>query len=225
MILTIKQILKLKPLYDFGVNLIYCTYLSADVKNLLSFNFGKQGFMYENDDENETESEVANAFVEIWNTFLNTNSANFEHMALALSKDFNPIENYDRQEVETIENEPRTDQYIQQKGTTTTTTLGAYKTDTKVSTYNSAEKDTQSETRGHVTDNNDTVVTSGADTDTTIHGKELITRRNTTHGNIGVRSGQELLQQSYSVGQYNLILEILKTFVRTYCFTYWGDCE
>ena len=225
MILKVKKILKTMPLYDFSVVVSGHTIENDTIRRIMRQSFGNQGFLYENDEENETQTEVADTFCHLWNTYCYTESENFDRIYESLTADYNPISNYDKRETETIETDHANDQYIQQKGTTTTTTLGTYKTNTKIATYSTAEKDTQEETRGHDTDKHDTVQTSGADTDTTIYGKETITRRNSTDGNIGVTTSQQMITSEIELRQYNFTLEIIKKFIATYCFTVWGDCE
>lgn len=221
MILTVKQILKLKPSFSFAIHAGDLLFSTSDVKTIMRTNYGKQGFLYENDYDNETESEVATAFCDLWNVYMNNEQDNLNKIGIALKKQYDPLSNYDKEENETIKETRGNDVLTMQKGTTNTTTLGTYESKVTVSTYDSSLKDETKETKGHLVGNSDTEALTGTNTDTQTYGDKDITRNNVTKGNIGVTTSQEMLLSELKIRQFNLVNEVVAKFIRLYCFTFW----
>lgn len=226
MIMLVKEILKVKSTYDFSFAVDTptgtATIQNDIIRDLMRQLYGKQAFCYENDNENETGNEVATAFCAIWHTFILTEQDNLSRIYKALATDYNPLENYDKTEHETNKTEHKNDVLTMLKGTTITTTYGQYEENTAVSTYEASEKDERTTTKGHKPNSSDIEGVTGQNTDTTQYGDIDTTRHNETHGNIGVRSSQELALQELGLRQYNFTLEVVKKFIGLYCFTYWG---
>ena len=224
MILQVRKIFKLLQIGDFGFSAYNIIFSNAAVRTYIKINFGKQAFCYENDDENETEIEVAAAFLDIWHTFIENEQLNLEKIGRAIYMEYNPIENYDRTEHETNNTKHKNDILTMQKGTTTTTTYGQYEENIAVSTYEAAEKDERTTTKGHRPNSSDIEGVSGQNTDTTQYGDIDVTRDSHISGNVGVTTSQQMLLSEYQVRQFNLLHEVCNKFIRLYCFTYWGDC-
>ena len=228
MIMLIKEILKVNSSFNFSFAVATdesSVVIQNDIiRDIMRQLFGKQAFCYENDYENETAEEVASAFGVLWHTFLSTEQDNFDNIYTALTKKYNPLENYDKTEHETNNTKHKDDVLRMQKGTTITTTYGQYEENTRVSTYEAGEKDERTITKGHRPNSSDIEGASGTNTDTTQYGDIDITKDNHISGNIGVTTSQQMLQSEIEIRQYNFVLEVVKKFVRLYCFTYWGDC-
>lgn len=228
MIMLIKEILKINTTFDFSFAVATdesSVMIQNDIiRDIMRQLFGKQAFCYENDYENETAEQVASAFSAMWHTFLSTEQDNLDNIYSALTKKYNPLENYDKTEHETHKTQHKNDVLTMQKGTTITTTYGQYEENTSVSTYEAGEKDERTITKGHRPNSSDIEGASGTNTDTTQYGDIDITRDNRISGNIGVTTSQQMLQSEIEIRQYNFTYEVVKKFVRLYCFTYWGDC-
>ena len=164
----------------------------------------------------------------------------WERIFTASQLEYNPIENYNRTELETISDD-RTDTHSgddinKMSGTDTETTSGSNTqtnsgTDTQTNSITSYDSNTQyvhdtsSLQHGHtVTDNGSgSASTSYGKTETLTHGEKVvhegdITRNNHTSGNIGVTTSQQMLEQEIEVSaKLNVIKMIVESFKERFC--------
>lgn len=134
--------------------------------------------------------------------------------------EYNPIENYNRTEIETIEDD-RTDSHSGTDSSLSSNTQTNSGTDTNVNsitsydTNNYQAHDKSDLTHGH------TVSDSGSGSFT--HGEVIthdgdITRENHTSGNIGVTTSQQMLEQEIEVSaKLNVIKMIVDSFKERFC--------
>lgn len=164
----------------------------------------------------------------------------WERIFTASQLEYNPIENYNRTELETISDD-RTDTHSGNdvntlSGTDTETTSGSNTqtnagTDTQTNSITSYDSNTQyvhdtsALQHGHtVTDNGSgSASTSYGKTETLSHGEKIvhegdITRNNHTSGNIGVTTSQMMLEQEIEVSaKLNVIKMIVESFKERFC--------
>ena len=134
--------------------------------------------------------------------------------------EYNPIENYNRTEIETIEDD-RTDSHSGTDSSLSSNTQTNSGTDTNVNsitsydTNNYQAHDKSDLTHGHI------VSDSGSGSFT--HGEVIthdgdITRENHTSGNIGVTTSQQMLEQEIEVSaKLNVIKMIVDSFKERFC--------
>ena len=134
--------------------------------------------------------------------------------------EYNPIENYNRTEIETIEDD-RTDSHSGTDSSLSSNTQTNSGTDTNVNSITSYDSnnyqahDKSDLTHGH------TVSDSGSGSFT--HGEVIthdgdITRENHTSGNIGVTTSQQMLEQEIEVSaKLNVIKMIVDSFKERFC--------
>lgn len=222
MILRIKKILQLIS-SSFAFSGGSFNFDDTQVRFYIRLNYGNQAFLYENDNENETENEVAVTFYELWQLHLELNQENLNRMFETLYAEYNPIENYNKHEIETILTEKENDTDTTAYGSNTEKVDGEYLTNTSIQTYENGYKDETSVQRGHAEGAKDTTKESGNTSLTKTFGDKNETRENNTSGNIGTMSTQNMIQQEYEIRKINLFNEFIDSFIRKYCFTYWGD--
>lgn len=143
----------------------------------------------------------------------------FERWQKALEIEYDPLENYDRNEdwTDTLsETENRTN-----SGTGSNTESGTTSdnistgTDEKVSAYNSSTMQPNRNTTTGTTSSSSMSSTSSSNTS----GTEATTKSNTvkrtgrTHGNIGVTTSQQMLEAELSVARWNLYDHIADLFL------------
>ena len=134
--------------------------------------------------------------------------------------EYNPIENYNRTEIETIQDD-RTDSHSGTDSSLSSNTQTNSGTDTNVNSITSYDTNTYQPhdksdlTHGH------TVTDSGSGS--FIHGEVIthdgdITRENHTSGNIGVTTSQQMLEQEIEVSaKLNVIKMIVESFKERFC--------
>lgn len=164
----------------------------------------------------------------------------WERIFTASQLEYNPIENYNRTELETVSDD-RTDTHSgndinRLSGTDTETTSGSNTqtnagTDTQTNSITSYDSNTQyvhdtsAFQHGHtVTDNGSgSASTNYGKTETLTHGEKVvhegdITRNNHTSGNIGVTTSQQMLEQEIEVSaKLNVIKMIVESFKERFC--------
>ena len=164
----------------------------------------------------------------------------WERIFTASQLEYNPIENYNRTELETVSDD-RTDTHSgndinRLSGTDTETTSGSNTqtnagTDTQTNSITSYDSNTQyvhdtsALQHGHtVTDNGSgSASTSYGKTETLTHGEKIvhegdITRNNHTSGNIGVTTSQQMLEQEIEVAaKLNVMKMIVDSFKERFC--------
>lgn len=133
----------------------------------------------------------------------------------ALAIEYAPLENYDRMEHWTDETDV--------EGTGSSTSTGTLDSTT---TTNMTTENTRSAFDSSTYQPNDKSVTSGTevnDTDTTDRSNTTLTNdtdsehNGRVHGNIGVTTSQQMLQQELDMGYWNLYERITELFLREFC--------
>lgn len=192
----------------------------TQVRHYMIAMFRRQAYF----DDTEDFDALVNSFAACWYDYLSREQDNIDRMYNVLIAYYDPISNYDRHEdSSTTRTGNWTDAF--QHGLTITDTKGQYKTDTDIAAFDGVKKPTSTVQQGHVTGNSDTSGYTGTDTRTITHNSDKDTYKSYIHGNIGITSSQNMALQELSLRQFDLLEEVCKKFVRTYCFTwYGGDC-
>ena len=135
----------------------------------------------------------------------------FLRWVTALNIEYNPLENYDRQEAwtDTLDS----DGTSRTAGTSDSTTTNNGSVTNDVSAYDSSgyqpkEKQTTSNTEVDDTDttlNNTTTLDNSAD------------HRGRVHGNIGVTTSQQMLESELELGYWNIYSRITELFIKEFC--------
>ena len=149
--------------------------------------------------------------------------------------EYNPIENYDRKESWTEDENTTRNTDSEATGTSKTETDGTSKQNSEneiehgqnkyVSAYNETDftptertQDSQQEI-GATTQKDEGTVSvsskSGSVSDET--GKRLLDRKGRAHGNIGVTTTQEMLKQEREIATFNIIDVIITSFKNRFC--------
>lgn len=155
----------------------------------------------------------------------------FEKWINALNLEYNPLENYDRQEEWTdTGNKQNTLDFTDATTTTTTgktTTEGTSEqngfTEDQVSafdsnTYQESEKhivDTDESHEDEVNSTNEMLNSSKQNTEGNEDSESIHTGR--IHGNIGVTTSQQMLQSELDIARFNIIQEITNLFMEELC--------
>ena len=148
----------------------------------------------------------------------------WERIFTASQLEYNPIENYNRTEIETIEDE-HSDTHSGTDSTSssnsnTETNSGTDTNTNSVTSYDSntyQPHDKSDLLHGHV------VANIGSGSSSFIHGEKIdfdgeITRENHTTGNIGVTTSQQMLEQEIEIAaKLNVIEMIVKSFKDRFC--------
>ena len=149
--------------------------------------------------------------------------------------EYNPIENYDRTEewtegensARSVDAETTGNSTTDSTGSTNTSgTTSASDTGQKyVSAYNETdytptEKNTNTQTGNSETAQNEegtVTVKTAADTTTNETEKRDMVRSGRTHGNIGVTTSQQMIEQERQISEYNIIDYIINSFKKRFC--------
>lgn len=148
----------------------------------------------------------------------------WQRIYTAALKEYNPIENYNRTEIETVE----TDRSETHSGTDSRAIISSgSETNTGTDTSQNSTTGYDSNTL-YLHDKNELthghgVTTSGTGSDTMTHGEKIvnddsITRENHTTGNIGVTTSQQMLEQEIEVAaKLNVMKIITESFKERFC--------
>lgn len=142
-----------------------------------------------------------------------------EKWLLAITSDFNPIENYDRNESWTDsgsftnnstkgENATASDTSTSYGGGTTTNDVSAFDS----SSYQPHDKAVSSTTGGNTSNSSTNVTGSGNE-----NGTNSSTHTGRVHGNIGVTTSQQMIQSSLDLYKWNLYSQIADLFIGEFC--------
>lgn len=167
------------------------------------------------------------AFFRRYNEFCALYQSNYEKMLTALNAQYNPVENYNREEQTSTGNT-----YGDKTTTPTGITSSNYKHDQNTVTYNTASYDDVPKAASS-TDNPDTTgYTEQRFTDHEGNNPYSITETkgddgqiviSSIHGNIGVTTNQQMITEELNLRRYNILLRFVSDFVRTYCVTTFDD--
>lgn len=142
----------------------------------------------------------------------------WEELYLTTQYVYNPIENYDRHETEHIEDKENTNLTRDLEDVTNATTTGDYSghEDHKIAAFNNGlANSTQTDSNGTSTNKEDRSYKQEGSEDTAFTTDDW--RRNYTHGNIGVTTTQEMIQQQRDVVQFNIIDYIVCDYKKHFC--------
>ena len=164
----------------------------------------------------------------------------WERIFTAAGLEYNPIENYNRTELETISND-RTDTHsgndinqasgsdsVQLSSSGTETNSGTDTNTNAITAYDAStmyDHDKSTFVHGHVVSdsNSGSNSTTYGRKDTYTHGEKIvsegdITRNNHTSGNIGVTTSQQMLEQEIEVAaKLNVMKMIVDSFKERFC--------
>lgn len=141
----------------------------------------------------------------------NKHQRTFLKWVTALNIEYAPLENYDRQENWTDETDANTTNTLNSTVSSSSTSGGESKTN--IAAYDSSSYSPSDQvTDSNSASNTSTDASSGA-------GTENIDFEHTgrIHGNIGVTTSQQMLEQELEVARFNIIDEITKLFMSELC--------
>lgn len=155
---------------------------------------------------------ILKQLISVWS---NKELYNWKKLFATMNFDYNPIDNYDRTETETINNERTNNATGSQESETTNNLQIASENVHKVSGYNSAslfenEGDTGTVNNTGTVGNNITSNSNSKDTGTesrTLHSR----------GNIGVTTTQQMIEQERNISEFNIYDYIVRSFKRRFC--------
>ena len=155
---------------------------------------------------------VLKPLIAVWS---NKELYNWKKLFATMNFDYNPIDNYDRTETETINNERTNNATGSQENTTTNNLQIASENVHKVTGYNSAslfenEGDTGTVNNTGTVGNNITSNSNSKDTGTesrTLHSK----------GNIGVTTTQQMIEEARRVSEFDIDHVIINEFKKAFC--------
>lgn len=187
---------------------------------------------------------VLKALTRVWH---NANRYKFAGFASTTQQEYNPIENYNRIESETVTDTPnlsenKTDTYsplssetMTEGGTTGTTSGGTSSVTGGIapfdsSSFSNAEKSDGTTSGTETITHGKTVTHSHSGTDTTVSattktGTDTTERHSTTHGNIGVMSTQDMLKQEREIVDFAFLDFYLSEWVNAFCAGVWYSDE
>lgn len=165
-------------------------------------------------------------------TWSKLNLPTWERIYNASLLEYNPIENYNRNETETInttgkEQTNDSDRFDTSGKDSTSSSQSHFGSDTTkgdVTAYDSNSMKPHDESKityGHNITDNTQISYGKADTRTRVTGmtnSEDVTRTNKTTGNIGVTTSQQMLMSEKEIAlEFNLLPAIVKSFIERFC--------
>lgn len=155
---------------------------------------------------------VLKPLIAVWS---NKEIYNWTKLYATMNFEYNPIDNYDRTETETIKGNKSTSASGSQNATTTNDLLVSSDNVHKQAGYNSnslfdTESDTGSVNNTGTVANAITSNSNSSDTDNTertLHSK----------GNIGVTTTQHMIEQERNISKFNIYDYIVRSFKRRFC--------
>lgn len=131
----------------------------------------------------------------------------FNTLLDTMNAEFNPMENYDRTSDITRSG---SDTSSLTSGSNSTSTGNGQVVNSQTSFNSDSFKDASKDTSNNSSSVSDTSTNEGTST-----SNEVISER--VHGNIGVRSGQELIEQSRNIAMFKLYDIITDDFINRFC--------
>lgn len=155
---------------------------------------------------------VLKPLIAVWS---NKELYNWKKLFATTNFDYNPIDNYDRTETETINNERNNTASGTQASETTNNLQIASENVHKVTGYNSASLFENEGDNGTV-NNTGTV---GNNITSNSNSKDTGTESRTLHskGNIGVTTTQQMIEQERNISEFNIYDYIVRSFKRRFC--------
>ena len=155
---------------------------------------------------------VLKPLISVWS---NKELYNWTKLFATMNFDYNPIDNYDRTETETINNERTNNASGTQQSETTNNLQIASESVHKVAGYNSASLFENEGDNGTV-NNTGTV---GNNITSNSNSKDTGNENRTLHsrGNIGVTTTQQMIEQERNISEFNIYDYIVRSFKRRFC--------
>ena len=140
---------------------------------------------------------------------------NWKKLFATMNFDYNPIDNYDRTETETVNNERNNNASGTQASETTNNLQIASENVHKVAGYNSASL-LETEGDNGTVNNTGTV---GNNITSSSNSKDTGTESRTLHsrGNIGVTTTQKMIEQERNISEFSIYDYIVRSFKRRFC--------
>ena len=125
----------------------------------------------------------------------------------AMSLEYNPIENYDKNETNKTTNGERsgTDKFGESRSNSTLKTSG----------FNN----------GNLADDSSTIDVQSEHTNTTLQAQYVDTFESHVHGNIGVTRSQEMIRDEIELRRVSVAFDYIKKFVNKSCYYVGGVCN
>ena len=155
---------------------------------------------------------VLKPLIAVWS---NKELYNWKKLFATMNFDYNPIDNFDRTETETINNEKTNNASGTQASETTNNLQIASENVHKVSGYNSASL-LENEGDNGTVNNTGTV---GNNITSNSNSKDTGTESRTLHsrGNIGVTTTQQMIEQERKIAEFNIYDYIVQSFKNRFC--------
>jgi hypothetical protein len=181
--------------------------------------FCRQGYFFDSDAAGAIETDFLNS----WGMFIRMEQDNIDRWYNVLIAEYNPISNYDKTQHDTTK---KTGNYTDalQHGETLTITKGGYNTSVSMAPYTGGVQAYTDTSEGHAQGAHDTDARTGTDTRTVTYNTVTDTYDSKISGNIGVTTSQEMIESELRLRTFEIAEEVIKKFIRMYCFTWWGDC-
>ena len=155
---------------------------------------------------------VLKTLIAVWS---NKELYNWKKLFATMNLEYNPIDNYDRTETETINNERTNNASGSQENTTTNNLQIASENIHKVTGYNSAsllENEGDSGTVNNTGTVGNSITSNSNSKDTGIESRTLHSR-----GNIGVTTTQQMIEQERNISEFNIYDYIVRSCKRRFC--------
>lgn len=149
--------------------------------------------------------------------------------------EYNPIENYDRQEKWTEDENTSKNLDSEETGNNTTQTInssklhGEHENNGETSKYVSAYNETEFTPTERTTENSQVIANSNNSSESDINsktntglvsdetGKRALNREGSIHGNTGFYTKQKMIEQERKIAEYNIIDVIIASFKNRFC--------
>ena len=155
----------------------------------------------------------------------------FEKWINALNLEYNPLENYDRQEDWTDTGDENTkvkftDETTSETDSSTTSEGSSNQNGHTEDLVSAFDADTYQESEKHVIDTDEdhtdevtsnTTFTNGSEQNTEGEKDSIDKHTGRIHGNIGVTTSQQMLQSELDIARFNIIQEITNLFMEEFC--------
>lgn len=141
----------------------------------------------------------------------------------ALAIDYNPLENYDRMEDWTDENNKNNIVNRQENanGIDTSYSIGSGNTENKRSAFDASDYQEHDKSESNSNDANNSASSTSASGIVVDNEKNLNTKSGRAHGNVGVTTSQQMLEAELNISKWNLYDEVADLFLNEFCiYTY-----
>ena len=158
--------------------------------------------------------------ISIWSSKWNHT---IERWIKALAIDYNPLENYDRMEDWTDDNNKNNVSNRKENavGIDSSASLGTGNTENTRSAFDASDYQPHDKSESSSTGTNNSTSSTSASGVVIDNEKELNKRTGRAHGNIGVTTSQQMLLSEFDAARWNLYDEVADLFISEFCiYTY-----